>query len=332
MRVEIARPHLVVHADWSVRAAKRWMAKAVLQPDGRYQVFAPEPAGAPETLLRRLRQSIGPDGMLLAGFDFPIGLPVCYAQRCEIDDFLAFLTLLGEGDWGDFYRVAGQPDEIGLQRPFYPARPGNARQNDLLSALGFQAMNDLRRECELAHPGRRPAAPLFWTLGGQQVGKAAISGWRQVLAPALRQAGDSPSVAIWPFSGHLSDLLQPGATVLAETYPAEYYAPLGVKFSRQTGGKRSQAARQGGASALLEWAERARLGLAPELRTTLQDGFGPAPAGEDAFDAVVGLFGMLNLVLGLRPLEEPAGRRVLKIEGWILGQSCPVSELAQNPV
>jgi hypothetical protein len=36
--------------------------------------------------------------------------------------------------------------------------------------------------------------------------------------------------------------------------------------------------------------------------------------------------------LGLRPLEEPAGRHVRKIEGWILGQSCPVSELAQNPV
>ena len=72
---------------------------------------------------------------------------------------------------------------------------------------------------------------LFWTLGGQQVGKAAISGWTQVLAPALRRLGDNPSISIWPFSGCLADLLQPGSTVLAETYPAEYYAHLGVAFS-----------------------------------------------------------------------------------------------------
>jgi hypothetical protein len=98
-----------------------------------------------------------------------------------------------------------------------------------------------------------------------------------------------------------------------------------TRFSRLAGGKRSPAARQGGASALLDWAEWARLALIPELGTTLQDGFGSAPAGEDAFDAVVGLFGMLNLVLGLRPLEEPAGW-LRKIEDWILGQSCPVTD------
>jgi len=27
---------------------------------------------------------------------------------------------------------------------------------------------------------------MFWTLGGNQVGKAAISGWRELLAPARR--------------------------------------------------------------------------------------------------------------------------------------------------
>jgi hypothetical protein len=331
MNLKIARPSLVVHADWSVRAAKRWMARAVLLADGRYQVFGPEPAGEPETLLARLRQSIGPAGAILAGFDFPIGLPERYAWQCGIDCFLTALPGFGEGEWGDFYRVASKPGEIGLRRPFYPARPGNARQHDLLSALGMQTMNDLRRECELAHPGRRPAAPLFWTLGGQQVGKAAISGWTQVLVPALRQAGNTTSVAIWPFSGHLSDLLQPDAMVLAETYPAEYYAHLGVRFSRLTGGKRSPAARRSCTSAMVDWAERARLVLTPDLVTTLQDGFGSAPAGEDAFDALIGLFGMLNLVLGLRPLEEPDGR-LRTIEGWILGQSCPVSVLAQNPV
>jgi hypothetical protein len=325
--MEIPQPSLVVHADWSVRDAKRWMAKAALQPDGRYLVFAPQPVGEPETMLKRLRQSTGPGGALLVGFDFPIGLPERYARLCGVEDFLVALLQFGKGEWADFYRVAGRAEEICLQRPFYPARPGNTRQNDLLSALGLRAMNDLRRECELSHPGRRPAAPLFWTMGGQQVGKAAISGWRQVLAPALRQVDHSMPVAIWPFSGGLTEILRPGVTVLAETYPAEYYAHLGVKFSRPTGGKRSQAARRGGAEALLDWANEARVSFTPELSAALQDGFGPAPAGEDAFDAVVGVLGMLNLILGLRPLEEPAGQRLRKVEGWILGQSTPVSEL-----
>ena len=30
-------------------------------------------------------------------------------------------------------------------------------------------------------PGRRAAAPIFWTLGAQQVGKAAIAAWRELL-------------------------------------------------------------------------------------------------------------------------------------------------------
>jgi hypothetical protein len=325
--MEIIQPSLVVHADWSAGAAKRWMAIAALEPGGRYLACAPQPVGEPETLLQRLRGRTGPAGSLLVGFDFPIGLPLRYARLCGVDDFLVVLPGLGEGVWGNFYRVAAQVDEICLQRPFYPARPGNARQRHLLSALGVQSMNDLRRECERSHPGRRPAAPLFWTLGGQQVGKAAISGWTQVLAPALRMAGNSTAIVIWPFSGPLSQIMQPGATVVAETYPAEYYRHLGVKFSPQTGGKRSQAARQAGAGALVDWAARAKVSLAPELCTALQDGFGPAPAGEDAFDAVVGLFGMLNLILGLRPLEEPASQHLRKIEGWILGQSCLFSQL-----
>jgi hypothetical protein len=314
-------PSLVIHADWSAGAAKRWMARAVLQPDGRYRAYAAELVGEKETLLARLREMSGPAEVILVGFDFPIGLPESYARACEIDDFLAALPVLGTGDWQDFYRVAEQPGEISLRRPFYPMRSGNARQSSLLSALRMAEINDLRRACELAHPGRRAAAPLFWTLGSQQVGKAAISGWQQVLAPALRQAGD-PAVAVWPFSGRLFDLLRSRTTVLAETYPAEYYTHLGVRFWRSNGGKRSQAARRENAPELTKWAEQARLILAPELYAAIESGFGSTPAGEDAFDAVVGLFGMLNLLLGLRPLEEPDGSCLRQIEGWILGQAC----------
>jgi hypothetical protein len=52
----------------------------------------------------------------------------------------------------------------------------------------------------------------------------------------------------------------------------------------------------------------------------IEDGFGPG-GGDDRFDAAVGLFGMLNVVLGRRPSGEPDDPVVRRIEGWILGQS-----------
>ena len=71
--------------------------------------------------------------------------------------------------------------------------------------------------------------------------------------------------------------------------------------------------------------------LNPELFEAMRDGFGsPALAiphgpgdnhGEDRFDAVVGLFGMLNVVLGRRDPGDPTDETIRSIEGWILGQA-----------
>jgi hypothetical protein len=313
-------PTLVVHADWSAQPRKRWMARAALQEDGRYHAHAPQPVGDPETLLERLRADAGQDGAILLGFDFPIGLPLRYAERAGIEDFLALLPQLGQGDWSDFYTVAARPEEIGLRRPFYPQRPGKrgeARQRHLLDGLGLASVDELRRCCEQAQPGRRAASPLFWTLGAQQVGKAAISGWREVLGPALRS--DVVDVAIWPFAGSLFELLRPGWVVIAETYPAEFYTHLGMAFA-QGASKRRQVDRVARAPQLLDWAAAARVDLSPDLQAAVRDGFGPAPDGEDPFDATVGLLGMLNVVLGRRPPGEPEEERVRRIEGWILGQ------------
>lgn len=41
---------------------------------------------------------------------------------------------------------------------------------------------------------------------------------------------------------------------------------------------------------------------------------------DDAFDAVVGLFGILQICLGERVLYEPDDKTVREIEGWILGR------------
>jgi hypothetical protein len=49
----------------------------------------------------------------------------------------------------------------------------------------------------------------------------------------------------------------------------------------------------------------------------MQGGF---PQGDDAFDAVVGLFGMLQVCLGQREPGGPDDRVILEIEGWILGR------------
>jgi len=315
-------PRLVAHADWSTSPHKRWLALAILQSDGRYLALPPQVVGEADTLLSCLRSLAGPQGGVLVGFDFPIGLPLAYARRAGIEDFLAILPELGRGQWAQFYQPASSPEEISLRRPFYPARAGAASQRHLVEGLGVESMLDLRRRCEQAHAGRRAACPLFWTLGAQQVGKAAISGWREVLS-ASSESG--LQVFVWPFRGRLEELLRPERIVVAETYPAEYYAFLGVTFSSprpgSKAGKRLHAERAANAPRLLAWAETAGVNLDEHLRLTILDGFGRSPQGEDAFDAVVGLWGMLEVVLGRRPAGEPQDKAIRKVEGWILGQA-----------
>lgn len=310
-------PTVIAHADWGVRASKRWAVQATLAENGRYHVHAPAPVWEPMAWLRRLHAAAA-GGPLLLGLDFPIGLPLAYARQAGVTDFLALLPRLGQGEWADFYRVAEKRAEIGWQRPFYPQRPGGTQQQHLLDALQVSHMDDLRRQCELPQPHRRAAAPLFWTLGAQQVGKAAISGWQELLVPALQDP--QLDAAIWPFSGMLADLLRPGKVIFAETYPAEFYHQLGLAFPRQVGGKRRQAGRQHNAPRLLAWAAEQGLSLDPALRDGLVAGFGPGPAGEDPFDACVGALGMVRGVLGERPLPEPTDPQIRRIEGWIWGQ------------
>lgn len=307
-------PTVVAHADWSLHPGKRWAARAVLGDDGRYHVSGPRPAGIPAVWRAELREQAGATGIILAGFDFPIGLPQAYAARAGVADFLALLPRLGRGEWADFYRVAEEKEEIGVKRPFYPYRPGGTRRQHLLDGLGLADFGQLRRRCDRAQPHRRAAAPLFWTLGAQQVGKAAISGWREVLLPAL-----NAGAALWPFSGTLQELWQPGRLILGEAYPAEFYAHLGLRFAPGSG-KRDPAGRRAAAETLLAWAERLNLVLDEALAATIRDGFGEAAAGEDPFDAVVGLWGMLNLAVGERPWVEPDAPIIRRLEGWIMGQ------------
>ena len=313
-------PALVAHADWSTAPGKRWVAVANRGMDGHYTLHAPTLAGDPSTWLHWLNDAAGGGGVLL-GVDFPIGLPLVYASRAGITSFPDLLPHLGTGEWADFYRPAETAREISLGRPFYPFRPGGTRQQHLLNGLGMTRIDDLRRACDRGYARRRPAAPLFWTMGAQQVGKAAIAGWRDVLGPALRERED---VYLWPFAGSLSELLARGGIVIAESYPAEFYTHLGISFPKGpdgSGGKRVTHSRKANAELLFAWAAANQVQLKFELKDALRSGFGPTAAGEDPFDAVAGLVGMLNVLFGHRLPGEPADDQIRRIEGWILGQA-----------
>jgi hypothetical protein len=60
---------------------------------------------------------------------------------------------------------------------------------------------------------------------------------------------------------------------------------------------------------------RPRIG--PALRGMIEEGF---PEGDDAFDTLAGLFGMVEVALGRRKYGEPSEDRIRNVEGWILGQ------------
>ncbi len=312
----LARPAVLAHADWSVDARKRWVARAARTTTGGYVALAPEPVSQLDDFFDRLSAGAGAGETVFAGFDFPLGLPEAYAVKANINHFIPALARFGRGHWADFYTPAIKPDEISIRRPFYPDKPGGTRHKQLTDGLGVAGIDDLRRVCDHPTDLRFAASPLFWTLGGQQVGKAAISGWRDLITPAMRARSD---LHIWPFDGNLGVLLDRPGVIVAETYPGEVYSHLQLRIGAPNKSKRNQADRRDDAEPLLKWAADNAVELSAALAADIRDGFGPGADGEDRFDATVGLFGMLNVVYGHRPPGDPRDRIQRDIEGWILG-------------
>jgi hypothetical protein len=60
-----------------------------------------------------------------------------------------------------------------------------------------------------------------------------------------------------------------------------------------------------------------------DARDALLDGFGPSKAGEDPFNALIGLLGMIEVVDGRRDEGCASDRSSAAWEGWILGQQNP---------
>lgn len=302
----------LIHADWSVAARKRWVARA--EWAGGWTVTAVEPVGPTSIFVADLLTA-ATTRRVLAGFDFPIGLPRSYGAKTGETDFTAFLRGLGVGRWAEFATIARTSDEISIERPFYPAgSTGGVTQAALIQGHGEAVFDDLRRQCERATPKRRAACPIFWTLGGNQVGRGALSGWIEVVKPA--QVGGA---SVWPFDGCLEDLFAHPGLVIAETYPAEAYGHVCVRFA-QAESKTNQSHRKSKAHAIHTWADRHGVELAEGVSLLIADGFGDTQSGEDQFDALMGLLGMIEVADGRRPASQP-GRTTDPWEGWIIGQS-----------
>lgn len=284
----------------------------------------PRPVGDPAVFLDVLRAEAGRAPVAL-GVDLPIGVPRIYAAQRPEPGFLAFLeTIRG---WPDFFLVCEALTDIRPDRPFYPARgiKGMTRASHAL-ALGLGGASGLSRLCDRATAERPPGAPLFWTLGANQSGKAAIAAWRDMLLPALA-LGDR--VRLWPFEGPFRALLAPGTVAMAETYPAEALRHLGIKLP---GSKRRQADRAAVARPLLMAMER--LDARPEaaLVEAVTGGLGSDPSGEDRFDCLLGVLCVINVLAGHRPDTTPDDPWLTTWEGWVLGQTAlPVVGMPNDP-
>ena len=274
------------------------------------------------TLLRRVRTDVGSGGAALVGFDVPIGIPAAYAASAGIATFRELLSSLADMAWPDFFAPAGSAFEVSVSRPFYPARVGDKRFAHLLAGLGLGAREEILRVCERATPNRGPACPLFWLIGANQVGKGALAGWQEMLIPAL--VGGRDWFRLWPFDGPLQDLVGPGTVTVVKTYPGEVYHRLGIRFpksrSGERHGRRVQADRAASGATMIDWAHRAGVELSAQLTAEIVAGFDSRPDGEDRFDAVVGLLGMLEVALGRRAAGEPLNDQLTWVEGWIFGQ------------
>lgn len=305
-------PRVVAAADWSTDERKRWMVRAERNDSGAYVVYPPEPVGDHSSLIMRLQGQLSHNENLLMGFDFPIGLPVAYAQRTGVSSFREALGQFGSGPWENFYDISDSPS---LRQPFFPRPTQQTGQykSQLAQALGCESLSSLLRRCDVKTKSRKAAECLFFTLGGSQVGAGAIVGWRDVIQPSLQ------NVRLWPFDGDLMSLLaEPGITI-AEIYPAEAYSHLGVKIGSGTG--RTKTSRDDRKDVAAHWAadfNRGPIRLSAAAQSWVQWGF----LAEDDFDAMAGVLSMLQVVTGQRSGSAPDTAEVKQVEGWILGQEC----------
>lgn len=309
----VAWTMIAAHADWSVDPRKRWISPAWRDGDA-WRAAAPVPVGELAALLPGLLRRGLPVAL---GLDLPLGLPRDYVTALGATrpaDFPAFLRGLTAAS--EFFLVNPGLETTCAARPFYPMRGlrGMTRAAHA-AALGLDGPRALSRLCDQATAERPAGAPVFWTLGANQSGKAAIAAWRDWIVPALAMAAP---IRLWPFEGGLHALLAPGRAVLAEVYPAEALRHCGLRLA---GSKRAQGPRAALAPALRAVLAAARIEPDAALAAAIEAGFGADAQGEDRFDSHIGLLGLIGVLDGRRPDFVPDDPWVRRWEGWVLGQT-----------
>jgi hypothetical protein len=220
-------------------------------------------------------------------------------------------------------------DQVGPYKPFFPQAEGQwstvsatdgqpvvdgQRKKTVALKIGLPNEDALFRLCEQRTEHRRRAASLFITSSAQQVGRAAIWGWRELIGPFLKHR---ELVRIWPFDGSLQELVSQGGVTVCESYPGETYGHLGI--SGATDKTRRTWRSAAGRRILDVLRDMPGLVLRDDLVALIDEGFGDDELGEDRFDAVVGLLGMVLVALGHDSAPVPDDRRVRIFEGWIVG-------------
>lgn len=302
---------IIWHADWSISAKGRWVAKADRTDDG-WQINTIEPVGELDAFRASLRE-MGRTQKVWLGLDMPIGFTSNWFDGANVKDFKALMELLETDVWQDFFDVCRLPEEITHQRPFYPkssGKKGSVKRDHLIQALGLSTFSDLHRRCELPTDARTAACPPFWTLGANQVGKAMLHGLQNLILPGFRDGFN-----IWPYAGDLAACTNQSGITLIETYPGEIYGWL--ELSKLT--KSSQSSRAEAIRFLIEHSDNAGIEIADEVRYVIQDGIDRAQGKDDAFDALIGVLGLIRIAEGKRAENLPHRTPILEREGWIIG-------------
>ena len=130
----------LIYADWSAHDNKKWMATAERTSQG-WQVAAPRLVPSASEFRDCWLFS---GRKVLAGFDFPIGVPTAFGRKTGFCNFPEALTEFGSGEWKEFFCVADSVNDVSLTRPFYPRTyPKGRKQADLLGGLGLKTMDEL---------------------------------------------------------------------------------------------------------------------------------------------------------------------------------------------
>ena len=304
-------PDVVAHADWSVSAAKRWVAVAAPSTTG---ATSWRPSSPSVSAGERLARSGGAE---------PIVWPTATVRCCSgsiCHSGCQWPTAAGPGSptWRSGCRVDADLGRSGrrqhhrrrsrrLGRCTRPVPAAPAATTSSKRPWGRDRSTSCAAPASANRRSTRAACPVFWTLGANQVGRGAVLAWREV----VREGG----CRLWPFDGDLPSLVRGGRRDGGGGLPDRL---RGVARRRRSAGGRASVDRPiawRGRRALSDAATSLDVDVTGEVRRRRRGRLRfREPAGEDAFDAFVGGLGH-----DPRPPRSPpcratagAGRRSLR--------------------